>query len=66
MSVTESRLLLNVRDAARSLSICQKTLWAHTRPRGSIPCVRIGSRVLYNPRDLEAWIEAWKKGGEPK
>jgi hypothetical protein len=60
------KLLLAAREAAAALSICEKTLWAHTRPRGSIPCVRIGSRVLYDPRDLEAWIDARKKGGEPK
>ena len=57
------KLLLTGREAAGSLSIRQKTLWSMTRPRGDLPCVRIGSRVLYDPRDLAAWIDARKKGG---
>jgi len=57
------KLLLSAREAARALSICEKTLWSLTRPRGNLPCVRIGRRCLYDPRDLEAWIGAQNKGG---
>jgi hypothetical protein len=56
------KLLLTAREAAVSLSVCEKTLWSHTEPRGTIPCVRIGARCLYDPRDLAAWIDARKKG----
>ena len=63
---SSSKLLLSAREAAEALSICGKTLWSHTAPRGTIPCLRIGARVLYDPHDLEAWIDAQKKGGEPK
>jgi hypothetical protein len=57
------KLLLSARDAAKSLSICEKSLWSMTAPRGPIPCVRVGVRVLYDPRDLTAWIDQ-AKGGE--
>lgn len=59
----EPRWLLSARDAARALGICPKTLWNLTRPRGDLPCVRIGSRVLYDQRDLLAWIDGQKGGG---
>jgi len=57
-----SRLLLAAREAAEAMSICEKTLWNVTEPRGDLPCVRINRRVLYDPNDLRAWI-AKKKGG---
>lgn len=60
---TPAKLLLSAREAAEALSICPKTPWSHTAPRGTIPAVRIGARVLYDPRDLTAWIDAQKQGG---
>ncbi len=62
-ATTQSKLLLSARDAARALSICQKTLWSNTYPRGSIPSVKIGARVLYDPDDLRRWINAQKNRG---
>ena len=64
LNTYEKRLLIPVRDAAGFLSICEKTLWSMTVPRGTLPCVKIGRRVLYDPVDLHRWIEAQKKGGE--
>ena len=57
------KLLLSVQEAAEALAVCPKTLWAHTVPRGTIPCLKIGTRVLYDPEDLRAWIESQKGGG---
>lgn len=57
------RLLLRAPDAAEALGISERTLWAYTKPRGSIPAVKIGGRVLYDPRDLTAWIDR-QKGGD--
>jgi hypothetical protein len=58
------RLLLNAIEASKALGICQKTLWANTCPRGRIPCVRIGKRVLYSVADLQRWIgEQTQEGG---
>jgi hypothetical protein len=56
-----SKLLISAREASLALSISEKTLWSHTRPRGSIPLVRIGTRVLYDPHDLEMWIDKQKE-----
>ncbi len=52
----DSRLLIPIREAARALSISERTLWGLTRPRGPIPCVRLGGRVLYSPDALRKWI----------
>ncbi|MBP8911877.1 MAG: helix-turn-helix domain-containing protein [Phycisphaerae bacterium] len=52
-------LLLTASQAARALSLCEKTLWTLTK-RGEIPAVRIGRAVRYDPRDLDAWIERAK------
>lgn len=54
---TIAPLLLDARAAARLLSISTRTLWTMTQPRGPIPAVRIGTRVLYSAAALEAWIK---------
>ena len=56
------KLLLSARDAAKALSICEKTLWSLTAPRGPIPCVRLGRAVRFDLDDLRAFI-AGRKGG---
>jgi excisionase family DNA binding protein len=48
--------LMTRKEAAESLRICQVTLDTLTK-QGEITAVRIGSRVLYRPQDLEAFIE---------
>ena len=58
------KLLLSAREAAAALGICEKSLWNFSQPRGPIPSVKIGSRVLYSPGDLRKAIERMKKGGE--
>ena len=58
------KLLLPAREAAAALAVCEKTLWNFTAPRGTIPSVKIGARVLYSPADLQAWIDKEKSGGE--
>ena len=54
------RLLLSARDAAAALSISERTLWSITAPRGDLPCVRVGQRILYGVDDLRAWIDEHK------
>lgn len=53
---TDQRLLLPASEAARLLSISEKTLWSNTSPRGSIPAVRLGRSVRYSRAALERWI----------
>ncbi len=53
-------MLLTARQAAKALTISERTLWSLTQ-RGEIPAVRFGGRnVRYDPRDLDAWIQGAK------
>ena len=63
MNNFEEKLLLSANEAARALGISVKSLWNFTIPRGSIPSIKIGSRVLYSPADLQEWIESHRNGG---
>ncbi len=49
-------LLLTPRDAARALSICERTLYGLTKA-GELPVIRIGRAVRYSLDDLKAWIK---------
>ena len=57
-------LLIPARQAARMLSVSERTLFAMTAPRGPIVSVRIGRadsgnpRVLYSVERLREWIAA--------
>jgi excisionase family DNA binding protein len=53
---TEPLLLIKPREAARMLSVSEKTLWTLTKG-GVIPVVRVGERsVRYSVAALERWI----------
>ncbi len=52
-------LLLTVRQAAKVLSISERTLWTLTANK-EIPPVRFGRSVRYDPADLRAWISRAK------
>ncbi len=52
-------MLLTARQAARVLSISERTLWSLTKD-GQIPAVRIGRAVRYDPEDLRRWINLAK------
>ena len=43
----KAQLALRPREAARALSISERTLWAWTE-EGIVPCVRIGGTKLYS------------------
>ncbi len=49
--------LMKPLEAAQRLPISERTLWAHTVPRGPIPAVRIGTAVRYDPEALTQFIE---------
>lgn len=49
-------LLLSPRDAAKALSVCEKTLWTITQ-KGDIPVIKIGRLVRYPVEGLKSWIE---------
>ena len=49
-------LALSPRDAAQALGISERTLWSATQPRGPIPSVKLGNRVLYPVTGLQEWL----------
>ncbi|MDC0273373.1 helix-turn-helix domain-containing protein [Planctomycetaceae bacterium] len=53
---TPHPLALSPHEAAKSLSISERTLWASTQPRGPIPAVKLGNRVLYPVAGLQEWL----------
>lgn len=50
-------LLLTPRAAAKALSVCERTLYSLTVPRGEIPVIRAGRLVRYSVEDLKTWIK---------
>lgn len=56
MADTLTPLLMSAPDAARLLSISERTLWGLTHPRGPIRAVRLDGRVLYSPTALSAFV----------
>lgn len=59
----EQRLLLTPQQAAETLAISPRKLWAMTAS-GEIPHLRIGRSVRYPVNDLNHWIETQKRGGD--
>ena len=55
-------MLINAASAAVVLGIGTRTLWSLTN-RSAIPSVRIGTRVLYRPAHLAAWLDAGAPNG---
>lgn len=55
-SFEQTKLLLTAAQAAEALELSQRTLYSLTHPRGPIPCVRLGARLIrYCPDALRAW-----------
>jgi excisionase family DNA binding protein len=52
-------ILLTSRQAAKLLSIGERTLWRLSHD-GPIPLIKIGKSVRYDRRDLLAWIARTK------
>ena len=59
-SPTEKKSLMSALEAAAYLSISPGTLFNHSAPRGPIPVVRMGARVLYAVEDLEVAIKRYE------
>jgi len=53
--VSDGKLALNAKEAARSLSISERLLWTLTN-QGKIPHMRLGKRVLYPVDLLRDWF----------
>jgi excisionase family DNA binding protein len=53
--------LLTVQEVADLLRIHPKTVY-DLAARGRMPCVRVGSRLRFVPRELDRWLSARKEG----
>lgn len=53
---TKGRLLLTSKEAAKALSVCERTLYGLTKT-GELPAIRIGRAVRYSVQDLKDFIE---------
>lgn len=56
-ALLETRVTLSRVEAADVLRISVRSLYSQTEPRGPIPCVRLGARVLYTSAALRAVLD---------
>lgn len=56
--MSPSDALLSICEVAELLACCEKTVWNRCCPRGDLPCVRIGSRLLFRRSDIDSWVES--------
>ena len=63
-SAPADKLAVPAREAARMLSISERSLWSITRPRGDLPCIRFGRSVRYSFAALRQYLLD-KQGGSP-
>lgn len=50
-------------EAIKYLNTSETTLW-RLRQSGELPYSKVGTRLLYNRSDLDAFIERHKQGGK--
>ena len=62
-SETKIQLLLKPADAARALSVCERTLET-LRVKGIIPSVKLGGSRRYRVGDIEAALDSLQRGTE--
>lgn len=64
-SASADKLLVDIPEAARLLSVCPRTVWT-LKDRGELPTVRIGRSVRFRVADLEAFVaaRAGREGGQ--
>jgi excisionase family DNA binding protein len=62
---SEDGLLLRSREAAKRMSISERTLFKLTRS-GSLPCVRIGQCVRYSVETIQKWIRETESNNLPQ
>lgn len=50
------KLALSPKEAAVAIGVSEKTLWSITAPRGMLKCCKVGTRTLYRPSDIDAFL----------
>ena len=60
--IDDSRFLLSTRETAKRLSISDRHLFSLTKS-GILPCVRVGTRVLYSVETIKQWMRESEASG---
>lgn len=58
--MNDQAVLVGARDASASLGVCVRTVWRLVEEK-KLRCVRIGRRVLFSRRELEAFVRRLEK-----
>ena len=61
MLETSQKRMLRTRDAARYVGLAESTMEKLRLTGGGSRFVRLGKTVVYDPADLDAWLEANKR-----
>ncbi len=61
MFETSQKRMLRTRDAARYVGLAESTMEKLRLTGGGSRFVRLGKTVVYDPADLDAWLEANKR-----
>lgn len=61
MTQPVEKLLLSADEAAVALGCSRRHLFTLSHRAGGIPTVSVGARVMYDRRDLLAWIDSQKR-----
>jgi predicted DNA-binding transcriptional regulator AlpA len=58
------RIGLSPAELADALGLSERTIWSITAPRGTLPAVKVGRRVVYPIAFVEKWLaDEAAKGG---
>jgi excisionase family DNA binding protein len=55
VAVMNESKLLSVAELAELLGISDHTVYAWVS-KGRLPCVKLGTRTMFDPREIERWI----------
>jgi excisionase family DNA binding protein len=57
----DERRLLTGRETAKLIGVSERTIFAVTKPRGQLTPTRIGRRVMFQQRDIDAFLASCRQ-----
>jgi excisionase family DNA binding protein len=60
---SDSAALLSVKDAAKMLKVCARTVY-RLCAKAALGHVRLGNTIRFRPEDLERFIEGYRRGAK--
>ena len=64
LNTTDKVLLWDVKQAAKALGLSVHTLYSWVSQGNRIPYVKLGNRTMFDPVDLQKWIDSNKPNKE--